>query len=125
MTGKNSRPTSPHLQIYKLPPTAVISITHRITGVFLTLGLLAVGYLLWVLSQGQSEYDSAQQILNTWFGQLVFWGFVFALLFHFCHGIRHLVWDVGNSFSAETLNKYAVVELMSALLLTVIAWGLM
>lgn len=123
MTGKNSRPTAPHLQIYKLPLTAIISITHRITGVFLTFGLIIVVYLLLMLSQGQSEYDTVQRILNAWFGQLVFWGFVFALLFHLCHGVRHLIWDVGNSFSVETLNKYAFVELMSALLLTVIAWG--
>jgi len=35
-----NRPTSPHLQVYQLPLTGLVSISHRITGVFLALGLL-------------------------------------------------------------------------------------
>ncbi|RLA13585.1 MAG: succinate dehydrogenase, cytochrome b556 subunit, partial [Gammaproteobacteria bacterium] len=34
----DNRPLSPHLQIYKPQLTSVLSITHRGTGVFLTLG---------------------------------------------------------------------------------------
>ncbi|MGH8499792.1 MAG: succinate dehydrogenase, cytochrome b556 subunit, partial [Methylococcales bacterium] len=35
-----SRPLSPHLQIYRLPLTAILSITHRATGVAITLGMI-------------------------------------------------------------------------------------
>ncbi|WP_241760184.1 succinate dehydrogenase, cytochrome b556 subunit [Anaplasma marginale] len=30
-----SRPLSPHLQVYKLPVAALLSITHRASGLFL------------------------------------------------------------------------------------------
>ena len=36
MAINNNRPTSPHLQVYKLPLTGIISITHRMTGVMLS-----------------------------------------------------------------------------------------
>ncbi|MCA3267808.1 MAG: succinate dehydrogenase, cytochrome b556 subunit, partial [Azospirillum sp.] len=34
------RPLSPHLQVYRLPLTAWLSITHRATGVALAVGTL-------------------------------------------------------------------------------------
>ena len=39
------RPLSPHLQVYKLPMAAVLSITHRITGVLLFIGLLVLAWV--------------------------------------------------------------------------------
>ncbi len=112
------RPTSPHLQIYRLPLTAVISITHRITGVLLSAGLLLLLGLLYLLTSGVSGYEVMQHWADFWLGKLVYWGFVFALFFHLCHGVRHLVWDLGESFSPEKLNIYAVIELIAALALT-------
>ena len=53
MTVKHTRPTSPHLQVYKLPLTGIISITHRITGVFLSFGLVLVVALFYALAQGE------------------------------------------------------------------------
>lgn len=45
--GMKTRPLSPHLQVYRLPLTALLSISHRITGVLLAMGLLLLaGWLL-------------------------------------------------------------------------------
>ena len=41
MTTRN-RPLSPHLQIYKMPFTAILSITHRATGVALAVGTVVL-----------------------------------------------------------------------------------
>ena len=39
--GKDvERPISPHLQIYKPQITSVLSISHRLSGIFLGLGLV-------------------------------------------------------------------------------------
>jgi succinate dehydrogenase / fumarate reductase cytochrome b subunit len=38
----SNRPLSPHLQVYKLIPTMVMSIVHRITGGALYFGTLLV-----------------------------------------------------------------------------------
>jgi succinate dehydrogenase / fumarate reductase, cytochrome b subunit len=118
MTVKHSRPTSPHLQVYQLPLTGIISITHRITGVLLSLGLLLVVALFYALSQGESAYAAMQAITNGWPIKIMYWGFIYALFFHLCHGIRHLFWDVGAGFEVGKLNHYAMIELAAALLLT-------
>jgi len=122
MTVKHNRPTSPHLQIYKLPLTGFISITHRITGVLLSAGLLLVVALFYVLSQGADSYATMQSITGFWLARVIYWGFIYALFFHLSHGIRHLYWDVGEGFESNSLTHYAVIELVWALALTSGAW---
>jgi succinate dehydrogenase / fumarate reductase, cytochrome b subunit len=122
MTAKHSRPTSPHLQIYKLPLTGLISISHRITGVLLSAGLLLVVALFCAISQGADSYVAMQGVFNVWFVKLIYWGFIYALFFHLCHGVRHLVWDVGEGFEPDNLNKYAKLELAAAFALTLATW---
>jgi succinate dehydrogenase / fumarate reductase, cytochrome b subunit len=122
MTVKHSRPTSPHLQVYQLPLTGIISITHRITGVFLCLGLVFVVALFYVLSQGEAAYAAMQSAANWWLIKVMYWGFICALFFHLCHGVRHLFWDAGFGFEADKLHKFAMVELGAAILLTLSTW---
>ncbi|MGZ8136899.1 MAG: succinate dehydrogenase, cytochrome b556 subunit [Methylococcaceae bacterium] len=120
MATHNNRPTSPHLQVYKLPLTGLISITHRMTGVMLSAGLLFFIYILSAIAGGSNSYTAMQQLMNNWVVHLIYWGFIYALFFHLCHGVRHLIWDAGQSFELETLNRYAIIELIASLLLTLI-----
>ena len=120
MVRKNSRPISPHLQVYRLPLTGIISITHRMTCLILSVGLIFFVYLLYVILAGPDSYLELQSFMQQWMAKLVYWGFIYALFFHLCHGVRHLVWDAGKSFDRETLNRYALVELAISLLLTLI-----
>ncbi|MFU8789637.1 MAG: succinate dehydrogenase, cytochrome b556 subunit [Methylobacter sp.] len=126
MATKTNRPTSPHLQVYRLPLTGIISITHRMTGVMLTAGLLLFVYVVSALAGGVDCYVAMQNLLDLWLFKLVLWGFVYALFFHLCHGVRHLIWDAGSSFEAATLNRYAIIELAASLALTLmtLAWGI-
>lgn len=114
------RPTSPHLTIYKLPLTAFISITHRLTGILLSAGLLLFVLILSALAMGEASYLTLQTVLQFWLIKLIYWGFVFALCFHACHGVRHLFWDAGYSFDKETLTRYAQIELIAACILTLV-----
>ena len=45
----SKHPISPHLQIYRLPLTALLSITHRLTGIILALGCLVLAGVVGVL----------------------------------------------------------------------------
>ena len=114
----SNRPLSPHLQVYKLPLTGIISITHRITGVALAFGLLFFAYSFFAIAAGIETYLNLQNLLNHPFGQLSLWLFIYALFFHLCHGIRHLIWDVGLSFDKAQMNKNAAIELAASLTLT-------
>jgi succinate dehydrogenase / fumarate reductase cytochrome b subunit len=115
-----NRPTSPHLQVYKLPLTGLISISHRITGVMLAAGLLLCVAMISAVSGGPDAYAAMQAITRFWIIKLAYWGFVYALFFHLCHGVRHLLWDAGHTFEAETLKRYAQMELVASFVLTLV-----
>ncbi len=112
------RPLSPHLQVYRLPLTGIISITHRMTGVFLSLGIILIVSIFVILSQGEQAYSSLQISLNLFWVQIFLWGFIYALFFHLCHGVRHLIWDAGMGFERDDMNRYAVIELIASVILT-------
>jgi succinate dehydrogenase / fumarate reductase cytochrome b subunit len=118
MATNNNRPISPHLQAYKLPLTGIISITHRMTGVLLSVGLVTFVYIVSAVAGGVTDYADMQAFMNVWIIKLIYWGFIYALFFHLCHGVRHLIWDAGRSFDRETLNSYAVCELAASVILT-------
>ncbi|MGZ5030984.1 MAG: succinate dehydrogenase, cytochrome b556 subunit [Methylobacter sp.] len=126
MAINTNRPTSPHLQVYRLPLTGIISITHRMTGVMLSAGLVLFVYIVSALADGGMAYDTMQTVMNHWFMKIIGWTFIYALFFHLCHGVRHLIWDTGSSFERETLNRYAIMELAASLALTLLTfvWGI-
>ncbi|MDD2767273.1 MAG: succinate dehydrogenase, cytochrome b556 subunit [Methylococcus sp.] len=112
-----SRPLSPHLQAYRLPLTALLSITHRITGVVLSLGLVGLVLALFAIAQGPAAYGAVHASLSSPWGGVVLWAWIAALIFHLVHGVRHLFWDTGRGYSLTSLNRYALGELAAALVL--------
>ncbi|OAI05685.1 succinate dehydrogenase, cytochrome b556 subunit [Methylomonas methanica] len=117
-----NRPLSPHLQVYRLPLTGLVSITHRMTGVFLSMGLVLFVYVLFAIAVGEGAYGAMQEFMSYWLFKLVYWGFIYALFFHLVHGIRHLIWDFCKTFERMTLDKYAVYELIASASLTLITF---
>lgn len=95
------------------------------TGVMLSAGLILFVYVVSSLADGGVAYDTMQTFINHWLIKLIGWGFIYALFFHLCHGVRHLIWDAGSSFERDTLNRYALIELAASLVLTLMAfvWG--
>jgi len=98
-----SRPLSPHLSVYKIEYSSILSIYHRITGVILTLSLLGLGliykvqtYKIEVLAAIVAKVNYIQLDYplvisgGVWF---VIFSLVFMLAYHTSNGIRHLVWD--------------------------------
>ena len=114
----HNRPISPHLQIYKLPLTAIISISHRLTGVFLSAGLIGLVFIIGQITLGEENFNYMQTALHTIPCRILIVGFVYALMFHLCHGLRHLLWDAGQTFSREKLTYYALIELVISASLT-------
>ena len=120
----NDRPLSPHLHIYRLPLTALLSITHRATGVLLSLGMILLVVFLMAVAQGPESFETAQGLLRSALGRLFLWGWIYALLFHLVHGFRHLIWDTGHGFDRESLDRLARYELVaSVILLALVFFG--
>ncbi len=117
---KQKSPLSPHLEIYTLPLTGLISISHRITGVCLSLGLVLFVCVLTAIASGAQSFAELQQTMNMGIVQLIYLGVIYALSFHLCHGIRHLIWDAGASFDKATMDRYATIELGASVVLTLL-----
>ena len=122
MTTHSKQPLSPHLQIYRLPLTAILSVVHRGTGVVLGLGSLLLVWVLAAAAQGPAAYEPVYQHLSSWYGQIFLFGLSFALYLHFCNGIRHLFWDVGMGFELETADMTAKLVFVAATVLTIATW---
>jgi len=121
--GNSNRPLSPHLQVYKPQLTAVLSILHRATGVFLAIGTLLLVYWLMALAQGESSYLQARAFFGSPIGTLILLPWIFALFYHLCNGIRHLFWDMGVGFEIKTVYASGTLVVIVAILLTLIAYG--
>jgi len=106
--------------IYRLPLTGIVSITHRMTGAVLAMGLVVYIVSFFMISQGEASFLALQSMLDFWLIRLAIWFFIYALFFHLCHGIRHLIWDVGGGFEKQDMDRNAAIELALSLVLTLI-----
>lgn len=121
MTTRN-RPLSPHLQVYRLPLLALMSITHRITGVGLVAGLVVLALWLGAAASGPEAFATAQSWMGSPIGYLLLFGWTVALFFHLGHGIRHLLWDSGWGYEIPQAYASAKVSLIATAVLTLVAW---
>ena len=121
MTSAN-RPLSPHLQVYRVQLTSGLSILHRLTGIVISLG--AVALVLWLLAAagGPEDFAVAQAWAGGWIGRLALFGWTFAFFYHLANGIRHLAWDAGHGFTLKVLYASGWTVVAAAVALTLIAW---
>jgi succinate dehydrogenase / fumarate reductase cytochrome b subunit len=117
-----ARPLSPHLQVYRLPLAAWLSITHRVTGVGLTIGTLLLTWWIVSAAYGPDAYDAATSFIGSPLGYLLLLGFSVALFFHLCNGLRHLFWDAGKNFEIAETRSTNTVVIAGTVVLTVFSW---
>ena len=118
-----ARPLSPHLQVYRLPLPAVMSITHRMTGVILASGTVLLTAWLVALAYGPQSFALAMMVVGHPLGQLVLFGYSAALFYHMCNGIRHLNWDRGQGLEIEQVYRSGKITIAVALILTAALWA--
>ncbi len=119
-----ARPLSPFMlgPYYKFQLTSVLSFAHRLTGLGLSMGTVLIA--IWVLSAAAGPWSYAQfaQVARSIPGEVLLFAWSWALLYHLCNGIRHLVWDTVHGFDLKNtyLGGYLVVAL--SLVLTAAVW---
>ena len=118
----SKRPLSPHLQIYRWEWTMALSIAHRATGIALTAGALYLVWWLLAIAAGPDAYATVSAFSGSIIGRLMLLGWTFALFYHLCNGVRHLVWDAGVGLDLKTSSLSAALVVIAAIVLTVSAW---
>ena len=121
--AKTERPLSPHLEIYKMQITMVMSGLHRITGVALYFGMALLSLWLGAAAYGEEPLGVVNIVLGHWLGKLVLFGFTWALINHLLGGIRHFVWHIGAGFSEKMRFAMSWLTLFGGLLLTGLLWA--
>ena len=119
---KIARPLSPHLQIYKPQLTSGMSIFHRITGVALAFALPVFVAWLVVVAGGPQVYADFMKLFQTLLGQILLYGWMFAFFYHFCCGIRHLLWDAGYGLNLRAVYISGYIAIGLSLLATASVW---
>jgi len=116
------RPLSPHLGVYRWEISNALSILHRMTGVMLSIGSLAlIGWLISLLA-GHNAYARLTAFFSGIIGGLMLFGLTFCFFYHLGNGIRHLFWDAGYGFEKHRARMTGYTVVISALLLTLAFW---
>jgi len=119
---EDRRPLSPHLSIYRPMLTMMMSIMHRITGAALYVGTLLIVWYLIAAASGPQAFATAAWFFRSIFGELILFGFSWALFHHALGGIRHMIWDAGHGFQPAERERLAQATLIGGLVLTIALW---
>lgn len=109
---------------YKPQMTSLMSITHRASGVFLS--VVGAPLLLWwlvALGSGPEAYAGFQATLGSIIGKLVLVACMLCLSYHLLNGIRHLVWDTGRALDIKSAYTLGWLVLIGTVLLSAIMLG--
>ena len=120
----NQRPLSPHLQVYRLPLVALLSISHRATGVLLSLAALSLVIWLAAAADSSESFAYLQQLVSSWLGQIILFGFIATLCYHMLNGLRHLMWDFGFGLDIRHAEISGLLVVAGSILLSALIWFL-
>jgi succinate dehydrogenase / fumarate reductase cytochrome b subunit len=112
------RPLSPHFTVYKMTRYCLLSsISNRLTGIALSIGLLVLVYWLTAAASGEQAYQRARALLGSLPLQLLYALLLLAFVYHLLAGIRHLVWDAGRGLERAQSRASAWFIMIAAVVL--------
>lgn len=106
---------------YRMPPPALVSIMHRISGAAL---FLALPFLLWLFDLSlisETSFDRLAGVASHWLARLVLLFLAWAFLHHLVAGIRYLVLDMLVGLERQQARMNALAVYAVSLPLTLVA----
>jgi succinate dehydrogenase / fumarate reductase cytochrome b subunit len=116
------RPLSPHLQVYRLQLTSMLSILHRATGIALSVGLVYLAIWVVYASASPKTYALFQAFNTSILGRVFLGGWLFCMFYHLCNGIRHLFWDAGYGFELKDAYLSGWIVVGVSAVATLVSW---
>ena len=78
-------------------------------------------YLLAAASDAPT-FNIASAVFGSFLGQLVLFGYTFALMLHLLGGLRHAIWDAGKGFDPRIARPLSLGGFVGAGVLTILMW---
>ena len=118
----DNRPLSPHLSIHKKVLTAVFSIFHRLTGIFLTLGSFLLVFWFLSISIGENFYNYFQIISSNFIFKTILFFWTLAFFYHLFNGIRYLFWSFGKGMDLNTVYLSGYLVIILSISSSIVIW---
>lgn len=123
LASADKRPVNLDIGSMKLPITAYVSITHRLSGVFL---FVISGLLIWALDMSlasEQSFDDLALTLSSPIAKTLLWAIATGLSYHALSGLKHIIMDFGFG---ETMEGGVLgARIVIALAITfAIVWGI-
>ena len=116
MHSPDNRPVFLDLRRIKLPLTGIISILHRVSGVFLFLSLPFLLYWLHLSLLSESDYQQALEWRSNPFMVVVLLLICASIAHHLVAGIRFLLLDIEIGVDKLTARKSAKIAVVADIL---------
>ena len=117
------RPVNINLFKIRLPMSALISITHRLSGIYVFFVTLPLSIILFQKALTKSSYDAMYLLIqtNSIFSTFVSFSFLI-FLYHIMTGFRHLLMDVhiGENLKASNMSAIFVISFWLVVLIFVL-----
>jgi succinate dehydrogenase / fumarate reductase cytochrome b subunit len=111
------------LQVYAWQVQMVTSIVHRATGLALSVGTLMVLWGVFSLASGEEAYNQFKICTGSVPGLILLFGWSWALFYHLCNGIRHLLQDAGKGYAIPQFVRSSWLSIIGSIVLTLIVWA--
>jgi succinate dehydrogenase / fumarate reductase cytochrome b subunit len=126
MSIVKARPMHLNLFVMRFPITAISSIGHRISGIWI---FICLPFVLLMLQESLANVESFADISNKFniiYYKLFFFSFLIASIYHAIAGIRHIIMDFGffESKNDSKVTSWIVIisSIIISLLLGVYIW---
>lgn len=119
------RPVFFNLTQIQMPVGALTSITHRITGILLAVGVPFAIYILDLSLQGPQTYMQVIHLFDGWYFKIFAIVFIWALAHHLLAGVRHLLSDIDVGSLLPAGRRSAWIVNIGGLAMALLAAGVL
>jgi succinate dehydrogenase, cytochrome b556 subunit len=120
--NRDERPLSPHLTIHSKFLTSLFSISHRITGIGLSLGTVFISLWIGLIAFGENYFFIFEYISSTILFKIILFFWSLAVSYHLFNGTRYLFWSFGVGMEINTVYSSGYLVLFLSLIFTLMIW---